>query len=147
PSPDGKWICFVSDRDGWDHLYVMPAAGGEAVQIAKGKFEEWRPAWSPDSRMIALDANSPDHLGDRQLTIITLNGDATHATTRTVTSGKGTNTAPVWTSDSSGLIYQHTDPQHSADLFAINIKGDLKPQRLTESMGLDIDHSAFVEPE
>ena len=26
PSPDGKWIAFLSDRDGWDHLYVT--AGG-----------------------------------------------------------------------------------------------------------------------
>ena len=27
PSPDGKWIAFLSDRDGWDHIYVMPAGG------------------------------------------------------------------------------------------------------------------------
>ena len=37
PSPDGKWIAFVSDRDGWDHLYVMSAGGGDAVQITKGE--------------------------------------------------------------------------------------------------------------
>ena len=24
-SPDGKWISFLSDRDGWDHLFVAPA--------------------------------------------------------------------------------------------------------------------------
>ena len=29
-SPDGKWIAFLSDRDGWDHLYVMTAGGGAA---------------------------------------------------------------------------------------------------------------------
>src|SRR5262249_44666814 len=23
PSPDGKWVAFVSDRDGWDHVYVV----------------------------------------------------------------------------------------------------------------------------
>ncbi len=45
PSPDGKWIAFISDRDGWDHLYVMPARGGEPIQITKGKFEAWRPQW------------------------------------------------------------------------------------------------------
>ena len=147
PSPDGKWISFVSDRDGWDHVYVMPAGGGEATQITKGKFEAWRPVWSPDSRMIAFDANSPDHPGDRQLSVVTLGGDPAHATIRAVTSGKGTNIAPVWKSDSSSLIYQHTDTQHSADLFAINMNGDGKPLRLTESMGPGIDHSAFVEPE
>ena len=33
PSPDGKWLSFLSDRDGWDHLYVMAANGGEPVQV------------------------------------------------------------------------------------------------------------------
>ena len=57
PSPDGRWIAFLSDEDGWDHLYVMPAAGGKAVQITKGRFEAWRPVWSHDSTRIAFDAN------------------------------------------------------------------------------------------
>ena len=39
PSPDGKWISFLTDLDGWDHLYVIPASGGNAVQITKGHFE------------------------------------------------------------------------------------------------------------
>ena len=38
PSPDGKWIAFLSDHDGWDHLYVMPSAGGAPVQVTHGKF-------------------------------------------------------------------------------------------------------------
>jgi len=62
----------VSDRDGWDHIYVMPAAGGDAVQITKGKFEAWRPSWSPDSTRIAFDANSPEKPGTRHLGIATI---------------------------------------------------------------------------
>ena len=26
-SPDGKWVLFLSDRDGWDHVYVVPVGG------------------------------------------------------------------------------------------------------------------------
>jgi dipeptidyl aminopeptidase/acylaminoacyl peptidase len=147
PSPNGKWISFLSDRDGWDHLYVMPAGGGEAVQITKGKFEAWRPVWSPDSKSIAFDANAPDHPGDRQLSIVALNDDPKRATIRTITSGKGTNVGPVWTADNSSIIYQHTDPQHSADLFAMTLKNESSPMRLTDSMGAGFDHGSFVEPE
>src|SRR4051812_11103787 len=35
-SPDGKWISFLSDKDGWDHLYVAPASSGAPVQVTKG---------------------------------------------------------------------------------------------------------------
>src|SRR5206468_2510570 len=69
PSPNGKWIAFLSDQDGWDHIYVMAASGGDAVQITKGHFEAWRPAWSHDSTRIAFDANLEDHPGDRAMGI------------------------------------------------------------------------------
>ncbi len=55
-SPNGKWVSFLSDRDGWDQLYVVPvpaasasngngtSAASVAVQITKGPFETWRPS-------------------------------------------------------------------------------------------------------
>jgi dipeptidyl aminopeptidase/acylaminoacyl peptidase len=147
PSPDGKWIAFLSDRDGWDHLYVMPASGGEAVQITKGRFEAWRPAWSPDSTRIAFDANSPDHYGTRQLYVATLNGNPSSATMAAITSGRGTNIAPLWSPDGTRLVYQHTDPQNSADLWVIDAKPGARPVRLTDSMPPSMDRTQFVEPE
>lgn len=38
-SPDGKWIWFLSERDGWSHLYKLPADGGEPVQLTRGNYE------------------------------------------------------------------------------------------------------------
>jgi hypothetical protein len=35
PSPDGKWICFLTDLDGWDHLYVSQL--GAATQCKSQK--------------------------------------------------------------------------------------------------------------
>ena len=147
PSPDGKWIAFLSDKDGWDHLYVIPSLGGTPVQITKGHFEAWRPLWSHDSTRIAFDANEADRLGDRHIGIANIGGDPARATIAYVTTGTGTNIEPVWSADDKLLVYQHTDTHNSADLFAVASTPNTKPVRLTDSMPAAIDHSQFIEPE
>jgi len=150
PSPDGKWIAFLSDADGWDHLYVMPTAAGAAatpVQITKGHFDTWRPAWSPDSTRIAFDANEPDRPGTRHLGVATIGSDPAHAKITTITNGRGTNIAPAWSPDGKRLVYQHTDPQNSADLYVVDAVEGARPARLTSSMSAAIDRSALVEPQ
>jgi dipeptidyl aminopeptidase/acylaminoacyl peptidase len=147
PSPDGKWIAFLSDQDGWDHLYVMPASGGNEIQITKGHFEAWRPAWSHDSTRIAFDANVEDHPGDRQIGIATIGDDPGHATLTYLTSEPGTNIEPHWSEGDGRLVYQHTDAHNSADLFTIGTNPGMQPVRLTDSMPAEIDRSQFVEPQ
>ncbi|HLZ51908.1 MAG TPA: S9 family peptidase [Candidatus Acidoferrum sp.] len=147
PSPNGKWIAFLSDQDGWDHLYVMPSGGGDAVQITKGKFEAWRPAWSHDSTRIAFDANLEGHPGDRVLGIAKVGDDLAHAEVTYVPAAPGTNIEPHWSEGDGRLVYQHTDPHNSADLFTIGTNAGAQPVRLTDSMPAGIDHSQFVEPQ
>jgi dipeptidyl aminopeptidase/acylaminoacyl peptidase len=147
PSPNGKWIAFLSDQDGWDHLYVMPSSGGEAVQITKGKFEAWRPAWSHDSTRIAFDANLEDHPGDRVIGIANIADDPAHATVTYITSGPGTNIEPHWSEGDARIVFQHTDTHNSADLFTIASKANAQPVRLTDSMPAGMDRSQFVEPQ
>ena len=147
PSPDGRWIAFLSDEDGWDHLYVVPAAGGQAVQLTKGHFEAWRPAWSHDSTRIAFDANEPDRPGDRHIGIANVVGNPGHAAVTYVTGGNGTNIEPHWSADDKYLVYQHTDTRNSADFYAIEAKANAKPIRLSDSMPAGIDKSQFVEPQ
>jgi len=54
-SPDGSKVAFASNRTEDFEVYVMPAAGGEAVNLSQspGSSDGWaRPEWSPDGSTI-----------------------------------------------------------------------------------------------
>src|SRR5436305_2631977 len=65
-SPDGRWLAFVSNRDGEDEkkakgqLYVLAADGGEPRRLTDGKESVESIAWSPDSSRIAFARRVPD---------------------------------------------------------------------------------------
>jgi dipeptidyl aminopeptidase/acylaminoacyl peptidase len=149
PSPEGAWIAFIADTDGWDHIYILKTdgSGAKPVQVTRGRFEAWRPSWSPDGSRIVFDANSEASPGVRQLGIASIasNGEAT---VRFATTGRGTNTSGTWSPNGDAVVYQHTDPHNSADLFVARVDGSTggTPVRLTDSMPSGIDRAAFVEP-
>ncbi len=146
PSPDGRQVAFVSDRDGWDHLYVVPVEGGAVRQITQGRFEVRNIGWSPDGTRIAFDKNLDGKPGVRHVAVATLT--AASPAIADVTSGRGTNTAPVWAPDGKRVAYQHTDPETSAELYVSEAGGGSPiAARLTSSMPPGVDSQAFVEPE
>ena len=53
-SPDGKWIAFISSKDGGPQLYLLPSSGGEAKKLTNISTGISDPKWSPDSKWIAF---------------------------------------------------------------------------------------------
>jgi dipeptidyl aminopeptidase/acylaminoacyl peptidase len=147
PSPDGRRVAFVSDRDGWDHLYVASTDGGAPTQVTHGRFEVRNPAWSPDGKRIAFDHSLEDKPGVRHLAVATIGDEPARATVAELTTGRGTNIAPSWAPDGRRLVYQHTDAQTPPELFLVEPGAPAAPERVTASMPKAIDHAAFVEPE
>jgi dipeptidyl aminopeptidase/acylaminoacyl peptidase len=150
PSPDGRRVAFVSDRDSWDHLYVVPTAGGEPVPLTRGTFEVRSPAWSPDGQRIAFDASEANDPGIRRVMIASLGADGRAPALARATEGRGTSVSPVWSPDGRSLVFQHADARRSADLFRAEASSGGRPSpaaRLTDSMPAGLDHEAFVAPE
>ena len=153
PSPDGRWIAFLSDREGWNHIYLVSSDksqsgdGADLIQLTEGSHEYGDLAWSPDGRRLAFSLNSTDGPGIRHLAVAEIGHDPSASSITTLTSGGGTNTAPSWSPDGRHIVFQHTDPESSADLFIIETAAGSEPRRLTDSMPANLDRSALIEPE
>lgn len=68
-SPDGNSLLFLSERDGWNHLYIVSADGAaEPRQLTRGRWEvetrgsplEFRPRFSRDGRWVFFTASKED---------------------------------------------------------------------------------------
>ncbi|MBA2623520.1 MAG: S9 family peptidase [Chthoniobacterales bacterium] len=66
PSPDGKWVVFaMQDVDleanaKKSHLWIVPAAGGEARRLNLTENEEERPRFSPDGARLIWTSKATD---------------------------------------------------------------------------------------
>ena len=57
---DGDRIVFPWERDGWTHLYAMPASGGPPSLLTPGSFEVEYVALAPDRKTVVFNSNQDD---------------------------------------------------------------------------------------
>lgn len=54
-SPDGRWITFISDRDGAENVWISRPDGTEPRRLTKGRHNSFlSPTWTPDSQYVVV---------------------------------------------------------------------------------------------
>lgn len=56
-SPDGKWVVFVSDREGNAELYAVDTLGKNLTRLTENLAHDSYPAFSPDGQWLAFASN------------------------------------------------------------------------------------------
>jgi dipeptidyl aminopeptidase/acylaminoacyl peptidase len=104
--PDNHTVWFLSERDGWMHLYTLDVAdaSSKAKQLTSGKWEVTDASVARDGKKFYI-TTTEEHPGERHLYTVPLAGGA-----RTkLTSMTGSNQAEVSPDESTlGLIYSYS---------------------------------------
>jgi len=100
---DGSKLVFLSDIDGWPHLYSIDANGGTSTLLTPGKFMVEDVAMAPDGRSIVYTANTGTTKDDndrRHLYRVSVD----RADAKALTSGSGIQTSPAAAGDAVAYI-------------------------------------------
>jgi dipeptidyl aminopeptidase/acylaminoacyl peptidase len=114
--PDNKRVWFLSERDGWQHLYTLDVSAENATprQLTSGKWELESAELSRDGRTFYLTSGE-EHPGERHLYSVSVHGGAR----RKITSMTGSNQAEVSPDDRMlGVVFSYSNKPPEVFLMA-----------------------------
>jgi len=113
---DGSRICFSSDRDGQNAIYVLDVATGRTTLISDTAFWSFGPSWSTHD-VIAYFSKK----GGNELNVWTVFPDGSGA--RQVTNQPGQSRQPWWSPDGSTLVISADRGTGAFEIFSLNPDG------------------------
>ena len=91
------------------HLYVLELGTKTPNQVTSGDFDDERPAWSPDGRLLAFVNNrstpDPDRTYDSNIWVVAADKRDKGARLTQVTTNPGTDVTPAWSPDGNWIVY------------------------------------------
>jgi Tol biopolymer transport system component len=115
-SPDGRWLAYVSAREGTGKLILRDLESGAERPLTQGSELDLYPAWSPDSRSIAFTSGAND---DHNIYLLR-DVAAPDAAPIALTQWSFDDLRPVFSPDGSALaFYSSFDPAGEAESWSI----------------------------
>ena len=105
--PNSRRAWFLSERDGWMHLYTLDigAEGARPTQLTEGKWEITSATLARDGKKFFI-TTTENHPGERHLYTVSVDGGARAK----ITSMTGSNEATVSPDESTlGLVYSYSN--------------------------------------
>lgn len=119
-SPDGRFLAYVSGRDGDFKIYVMDMRTREHRRLTHHRETEWGPAWSPDGKQIAFVS----HDNERDSEIYKMDVESRHLVQLTDFGG---NESPAWSPDGKQIAFvslSHNRGGKRDGLYIMNADGE-----------------------
>ncbi|HEX8147017.1 MAG TPA: prolyl oligopeptidase family serine peptidase [Pyrinomonadaceae bacterium] len=138
---DGRLV-FVSEQDGWRHLYAVPSAGGPAELLTPGACEVEHVTYTNDRRTVVFSSNCGD-IDRRHLWYVSTAGGSPRA----LTTGEKIEWSPVVTADSSTLVYLGSDARSPAMPYAMPLAGGPGRMLAASALPRDFPSAKLVEPQ
>jgi TolB protein len=116
-SPDGRSLCFESDREGFQQIYVMNLGNGGVQRISRGDGRYSTPVWSPRGDYIAFTKQSG---GQFLIGVMKVDG-----TGERILSSGFHNEGPTWAPNGRVLMFFRESQGASGGpkLFSVDITG------------------------
>src|SRR5215211_2912733 len=138
----GGRLVFVSEQDGWRHLYSVPASGGQAELLTRGACEVEHVTYTNDRRTVVFSSNCGD-IDRRHLWFVNTAGGAPRA----LTAGAGVEWSPVVTGDSNTLVYLGSDARSPAMPYAMPLAGGRGRMLAQATLPRDFPSAKLVAPQ
>lgn len=138
----GDRLVFPWEKDGWLHLYSVPAGGGPATLLTPGHFEVEYVSLAPDRSRIVYNSNQDD-IDKRHVWTVPVDGSSPPA--RNAVKSIGSEWQPVMTSDGHTAVL-HADAQMPPHVMVIFPDGNAH-SLLENMLPAGFNPSALVKPQ
>ncbi|HEX8073185.1 MAG TPA: prolyl oligopeptidase family serine peptidase [Pyrinomonadaceae bacterium] len=138
----GDRIVFPSERDGWMHLYSVPAAGGDAVLLTPGAYEVESVAHTPDGASVIFAANNGD-IDRRHLWRVPVAGGEPQQLTR----GEGVEMYPRVLGGGRQVVFCHSTARAPFQPYVADVDGTNARPLAPQALPATFPAAALVAPE